>query len=587
MDIAPTSRDGIIYRCLSALNLGSLPEFKNAIDESFCSVMNELKAPPTVSGSNELLLLLSYLSDFQQVSTVLDNQVKIDDITSSWKLSSDLLLSNYGFDHYESSTACRTRILESYNKLTNNAQLEYLKDHILKYSKNCRKNGFLLGSLASIYQYKNIDIKDQNQIALFGINGLCAVLERLKILWLQDEKLLSIKFLKDIIKLMQEQTDFKPEEIGRCYGLLGQWIAEAKSESSIDVIKLYFTPAINGASALTKNYHKLAHYADEQYNEMVREYESLGTIHEELAKYKKDQLTAIENNYSKLGESDKLKLERARKQMQAEVEMDRSELRWLEELRNEFLSISIRNYLLTLSSADTKWDMSVFRLITLWFSNCDNPDINQLISSKISSIRSSKFLIILYQLSARLLTIMPNEEEFCRILIKMLCKMSTDHPYHCLHHILALVNTEKIKKNGNRAAQLLGILKKPLSRLIQEFDIIMKGYLSLSAIPYNPKDKDRSIPATNYLLRISDSKLSIPPFTMDLEVSPSCQYESVPSIIRFESFYFVPGGINAPKVITCFASDGKKYRQLVKGNGIFVDFNDRRSSTRCSSAKDL
>jgi ataxia telangiectasia mutated family protein len=507
------------------------------------------------------------------MSAVFDNTSKIDDMFSSWKFSSNLLISNYDFDLYESSMACRTQLLMSYNQMTNNGNIPYLCDHILKYSKICRKNGFLQGSLASIYQYQSFNIQDQDQISLFGINGLKAVLERLKILWLQGEKLLSIKFLKDIINIIQDQADFNPtEEIGRCYGLLGQWIAEAKSESSIDVIKLYFTPAINGTSTLTKNYYKLAHYADEQYNEMVREYESLGTIHEELAKYKRDQLLAVENNYSKLGESDKLKLDRARKQMQVEVEMDQSELRRLEDLRNEFLCISIRNYLLTLSSADSKWDMSVFRLVTLWFSNCDNPEINQLISMKISSIRSSKFLIILYQLSARLLTIAPNEEEFCRILIKLLCKMSTDHPYHCLHHILALVNTEKIKKNGNRAAQLLGILKKPLSRLIQEFDIIMKGYLSLSAIPYNPKDKDRSIPTTNYLLRISDSKLSIPPFTMDIEVSPSCQYISVPSIIRFESSYFVPGGINAPKVITCIASDGKKYRQLVKGNGIFEIF---------------
>ena len=63
-------------------------------------------------------------------------------------------------------------------------------------------------------------------------------------------------------------------------------IAEAKSESSTDVINLYFTPAINTTSNLIKNYQKLAHYADEQYNILVREYESLGNLHEELASTK-------------------------------------------------------------------------------------------------------------------------------------------------------------------------------------------------------------------------------------------------------------------------------------------------------------
>lgn len=135
----------------------------------------------------------------------------------------------------------------------------------------------------------------------------------------------------------------------RCYGIVGQWIAEAKSESSTDVINLYFTPAINTTSNLIKNYQKLAHYADEQYNILVREYESLGTLHEELAKYKKDQLTAIDSNLSKLGESDKMKLEPARKQMQLEVEIDRNELKRLENLGNDFPSVSINNYLLTLS----------------------------------------------------------------------------------------------------------------------------------------------------------------------------------------------------------------------------------------------
>lgn len=576
-NIGIVSRNGIIHRCLSALNIGSLPEFKKNIDESFSEVLNLLKTPSTVYGSNELLFSLAYISDFYDIYSTLDQNLKIDDILISWKDSSNLLLSNYDFDLYESVMACRTQLLTTIDKLTVNVHKGYLSDHILQYSKICRKNGFLQGSLASMYQYKSLDIKDQPPIALFGINDLRGVLERLKILSLQGEQLLAIKFLKDIIEIIQARADFSADisqDIGRCYGLVGQWIAEAKSESCMDVIKLYFTPAINSTSVLAKNYHKLAHYADEQYNQMVRDYESLGTLHEELAKHKKDQLLAIESKFSKLGESDKSKLDRTRKQMQVEVEMDQSELRRLEDLRNEFLSISIMNYLQTLSSAESKWDMSVFRLITLWFSNCKRSDINQLIFSKISTIRSSKFLVLLYQILARLLTIAPDEDEFCRILIKLLGKMSTDHPFHCLHHILALVNTEKINKNGNRASQLLGLLKKPLSRLIQEFDIIMKGYMSLSAMPYNPKDKDRSIPSTNYLLRISDSKLSIPPFTIDLEVNHTCKYDSVPSIMKFESSYFVPGGINAPKVITCLASDGVKYRQLVKGNGIFLNISN-------------
>jgi hypothetical protein len=49
-----------------------------------------------------------------------------------------------------------------------------------------------------------------------------------------------------------------------------------------------------------------------------------------------------------------------------------------------------------------------------------------------------------------------------------------------------------------------------------------------------------------------------------LQIDPSCRYENIISISKFDPKYHLCGGINLPKILLCVGSDGIKRRQLIK-----------------------
>jgi ataxia telangiectasia mutated family protein len=281
--------------------------------------------------------------------------------------------------------------------------------------------------------------------------------------------------------------------------------------------------------------------------------------------------------------------------------MDKREIRRQEKEMYEFLNLSVENYLSTLQSTETKWDMCVFRILSLWFAHTSQDSgINTRIANFIKRIPSRKFLVVMYQLSARILTVNSGEEEFQDVLTRVLEKMCTDHPYHCLYQIIALTNTERLRQKSGfkeppNSSTLLARLKQKRPSIVQRLEFMCNGYMSLAAdpIPKTTKNKDKKIPIKmgNPLLRANDLQ-SIPPITMDLPVDDTLGYKDIPTIVRFDGTYWIPGGINAPKVISCHASNGQVYTQLVKGNGMLsahCQINDihRRFKTGRGSFKGL
>ena len=57
-----------------------------------------------------------------------------------------------------------------------------------------------------------------------------------------------------------------------------------------------------------------------------------------------------------------------------------------------------------------------------------------------------------------------------------------------------------------------------------------------------------------------------------LQIDPSCQYENIISVSKFEPKFNLCGGINLPKILLCVGSDGIKRRQLIKV--IFLTINE-------------
>ncbi|KAI8611414.1 kinase-like domain-containing protein [Chytriomyces sp. MP71] len=108
-----------------------------------------------------------------------------------------------------------------------------------------------------------------------------------------------------------------------------------------------------------------------------------------------------------------------------------------------------------------------------------------------------------------------------------------------------------------------------LRNIIVAADTLSDAYIELAfQTPPAPSRKTKAAPAVPIAknLRLARvTHLPIPVVTADYPVSVSCDYSDLPTIVEFKKEYTLVGGINAPKVLICCGSDGKDYKQLIKG----------------------
>lgn len=75
----------------------------------------------------------------------------------------------------------------------------------------------------------------------------------------------------------------------------------------------------------------------------------------------------------------------------------------------------------------------------------------------------------------------------------------------------------------------------------------------------------KSLPSSSGLLALKNlSRIHCP--TIELPISTTADYtSSMVTIVKWQNSVGRPGGVNAPKKLTCLCSDGKQYPQLLKG----------------------
>ncbi|KAJ3028243.1 UNVERIFIED_CONTAM: hypothetical protein HDU68_002111 [Siphonaria sp. JEL0065] len=130
----------------------------------------------------------------------------------------------------------------------------------------------------------------------------------------------------------------------------------------------------------------------------------------------------------------------------------------------------------------------------------------------------------------------------------------------------------KMQPLNTAALELLDRLKgtsASLRAIIQSAEEMCEAYIELAfQTPPAVSRKTKVVPPVpidkkSKLGRISS--IAIPIMTVDHPVSSSCDYSTLPTIQSFHMEYTLVGGINAPKVLNCTGSDGRIYKQLVKG----------------------
>ncbi|CAH8656684.1 unnamed protein product [Schistosoma margrebowiei] len=311
-------------------------------------------------------------------------------------------------------------------------------------------------------------------------------------------------------------------------------------------------------------------------------------------------------------------------QRQSALEID--ELTALTTDADHFLEASIDAYAQCLILSDDH-NLSIFRFISLWLSSINSKfqnrasKINKIMSERLPSIRADKFLPLVPQLAVRLSSKCDADSSFQNILMKLIERMVDWHPHHSAFTLLFLVNAkldddDNINNNNNGSHQRstrVNSLKAStetipnqssteLSCRIQAAQqlynrlsigrrkelLCQMKYLAEAYVDWASTDVDKYKTNTGNISLPNGCKLYglVSPSlqrssrrTMDclleLVALPTCTFRvdrsgTYPnsSLIRVAGFspdFRLVGGINLPKVISCLGTDGKLYRQLVKG----------------------
>ncbi|KAJ3079185.1 hypothetical protein HDU99_000123 [Rhizoclosmatium hyalinum] len=258
------------------------------------------------------------------------------------------------------------------------------------------------------------------------------------------------------------------------------------------------------------------------------------------------------------------------RRLKNQIRFDGSEIHRFSKEVEQFLLQSIENYFLCLQMGE-KFNICVFRICALWFENGTIPKVNELVAKYLDLLTGSnrKFLPLIYQLCARMTM---EDTAFQAALKTLLMGMIESHPFHTVYQMIALKNgTESTASKSNAlnqaALDILNRLKNGdiwIRTIIQSADNLCDAYIEL-ALQTSPAQSASPIPIDRNAKLLRVVNVCLPVVTVNHSVSISCDYSSLPTIQSFQREYTLVGGINAPKVLNCIGSNGKVYKQLVKG----------------------
>ncbi|KAB2581050.1 Serine/threonine-protein kinase tel1 [Lasiodiplodia theobromae] len=447
-------------------------------------------------------------------------------------------------------------------------------DALINGSEVYRKHGALQELLASATYLADI-VPNCREVGYEIGNG--AKYQVARVLWDQGEKNTSIRMLQQL----EEQTKNKKDPtVARTILLtkLGQYTAEARLKKPEEVMKQYMEPAIRELRNNTTGqiagqaYHAFASFCDQQLQspELLEDQNRMRLLAE------RKEADALE--YDRMASTQKSKSARDYYRQQARrarkwFTMDMQEAQKLGDSRVAFLRQSLENYLLTLQACND-YDNDVFRMFSLWLEYSHLPLANNAVSKYIQPVPSSKFVVLMNQLSSRLLD---QSTDFQNILSSLVFRICKDHPYHGMNHIYAGSYSERNMKDETVKSRYAAT--KNIGRQLKNDKASHEMWerISKSNTIYN--DLAMFVDTTMFkmgrdyeLQRYPISKklvtaipgLKVPPITMHITVQSSANYRDVPKIHRFKSTMGIANGLSQPKVVTAIADNGQPYKQLYK-----------------------
>jgi len=415
-------------------------------------------------------------------------------------------------------------------------------------------------------------------------------LEEALVTYGQDQKETGIFLAKKLLIDIDKEEHPTPEMDGllpKVLFNLGNWLNQQKSEPSSKILDTYLARTVqlleasqdpDNRSELTEAHMAVATFADQQYKQ-VTDFMDSTEFQERMEAIKRNLKEAeILNQAQKKQKT----LSTAKVLKERFSNLDTQELELYKTQSEEYLNTALTHYLSVLSHGDKA--LAVYRLVSLWFSNSDCPSVQDLLSAKLPSVPSHKFIPLLYQMAARMQVPKKGAQDFSATLFSLMRRCTEDHPHHAIPIALALANAKEDERQelGSKAvaggtedpraeaAEMLVAQVEKISRmekLVKKYRVLSKALISLAYVQppaVKPGSGALAIPAEHNLLRISQWKdVAVP--TDTLAVRPDRDYSGVSGIGKFSSTYSMVGGVNAPKKLSCTGTDGRKRPQLVKG----------------------
>ncbi|KAJ1725490.1 hypothetical protein LPJ53_000305 [Coemansia erecta] len=401
--------------------------------------------------------------------------------------------------------------------------------------------------------------------------------------------------------------------LSRAILTVGEWSDKQRKERPRVLWEEYFqksavllqsikTPTMWTGRAL----HVLAEFAARQCEELSsrRDDESLNAAR----KQKSSELAACREEIARATSTVEMNRFKAiMRRLEVQVNSDQKELDDLLTTIDGFLRLATWSYVKCLECTDA-FDSSVYSLVSLLVTHLRSAELQSVMSDPlVENVPSHKFLPLVHQLCARLST---DDDPFHQTITRLVLRMTVDYPYHTMYSLFALRNanctspapraaaasrpgrksslgdslastqqpeSEKMEQRRSEAATqiLVGVTtdSPELKGIVQAIDNLINAYLDLAVSPVPEKFKngspDGKLIAFGSRLRISNLIKNLPPNVPVLTAVPRVEaprdYMCVPFVSTVSEGYSLAGGINLPKIVRVLGTDGRRYKQLVKG----------------------
>ncbi|KAJ3066509.1 hypothetical protein HDU98_010170 [Podochytrium sp. JEL0797] len=580
-DMVPEDRhkdSGLNYFAFNArrsLDLSDVPSASRHLQDGFSHLSSSTDLMDVTNSSNiqSRLLPAVNLHELQTVAVLHDNfdTTTATRLFANWDRRLESLLLKIPFDDLESVISSRIVSLSSLLKSIPSPQSPafalthgYLSKTVVLYSKQTRKSANQQFSTIAMSLIKSLNDLPSCK------SEISVKFEEFKVLFHQGNESMAIRNLKNTLDLASLRPTMTPVTSAKLYGKLAKWSDLQRSESPQSILAYFEKSAQFALSAVNTNqlnalppadnlsssFYHFASFADKTYTQMVGD-ESHEAM-KSLVELRQLELNALN---AKLKEKSDAATKTAIRRLNNQIQFDRAEIHRYAKEVEKFLIQSIENYFLCLKMGD-KWDICVFSHM---------PKVNALVAKYIEILSASnrKFLPLIYQLCARMTTA---DDDFQTALKTLVMAMITSHPFHTVYQMIALkngadadpTNTQTLNMAASDLLLRLQNTKPALRKIIQSANELCEAYIELAFL--KPPTALRTPGPIDHNLKLAKIvDIPIPIVTVEHAVSLTCDYANLPTIQGFEKEYTLVGGINAPKVLNCYGSDGVVYKQLVKG----------------------